>query len=213
MDTGWLRRGNPEHPRTPIDCPRHSLLTWLAEKWLKWRGWRFIGDMPDLDKMILVGAPHTSNWDFVLYLAAIRHWRISPCYVGKHTLFRWPFGYFFRRFGGIPVDRTRPGGIVEQVVAEFERSNRMILVMAPEGTRKAAPYWKSGFLNIAEAAGVPIVPVYIQFPRKEVVLGSPLWFKDDERAFMDRLRVFFEPGKGKNGEGNGPVRLKEERSI
>jgi 1-acyl-sn-glycerol-3-phosphate acyltransferase len=188
-------------------------MTRLAEKWLKWRGWRFVGDMPDLDKMIIIGAPHTSNWDFVVYLAAIRHWRFSPRFVGKHTLFRWPFGYFFRRFGGIPVDRTRPGGMVGQVAEEFEKRERMILVMAPEGTRKAAPHWKSGFIRIAAAAGVPILPAYIHFPRKEVVLGSPIAFEGDEKALMERLRRFYEAGEGKDGEGKGPVRLEKERSV
>ncbi len=188
-------------------------MTWLAEKFLKWRGWRFIGDIPDLEKMILIGAPHTSNWDFIAYLAAIRHWRISPRFIGKHTLFRWPFGYFFRRFGGIPVDRTKPGGMVGQVTEEFEKLERMILVMAPEGTRKVAPYWKSGFVRIAADAGVPLVPVYIHFPRKEVVLGSPIHFDGDEKVLMDELRIFFEAGEGKEGQGKGPVRLKEERSI
>jgi 1-acyl-sn-glycerol-3-phosphate acyltransferase len=188
-------------------------MTWLAEKLLKWRGWRFVGALPDLDKIIIIGAPHTSNWDFIVYLAAISHWRMSPRYVGKHTLFRWPFGYFFRRFGGIPVDRTRPGGMVGQVAEEFDKSERMILVMAPEGTRQAAPHWKSGFLRIAAAAEVPIVPAYIHFPNKEVVLGSPIAFDGDEKAMMDRLRQIYTAGEGKDGEGKGPVRLKEERSV
>jgi 1-acyl-sn-glycerol-3-phosphate acyltransferase len=188
-------------------------MTWLAEKWLKLRGWQFLGLMPDLDKMILIGAPHTSNWDFIVYLAAIRHWKISPRFVGKHSLFRWPFGYFFRNFGGIPVDRDRPGGMVGQVAEEFERSDRMILVVAPEGTRKAAPYWKSGFARIAAEARVPIVPVYIDYPTKKVVVGEPILYAGDEKALMDRLRVFFEPGVGKAGRGKGPIRLKEERSV
>ena len=188
-------------------------MTRLAEKWLKWRGWRFVGDLPDLDKMIIIGAPHTSNWDFIVYLAAISHWRMSPRYVGKHTLFRWPFGYFFRKFGGIPVDRTRPGGMVGQVVEEFEKSQRMILVMAPEGTRKAAPHWKSGFLRIAAEANVPIVPAYIHFPSKEVVLGSPIVFDGDEKKMMHQLRRIYAVGEGKDGQGKGPVRLKEERSV
>ena len=188
-------------------------MTRLADKWLKWRGWHFVGEMPDLDKMILIGAPHTSNWDFVAYLAAIRHWRFSPRFVGKHTLFRWPFGYFFRRFGGIPVDRTRPGGMVGQVVEEFEKRERMILVMAPEGTRKAAPHWKSGFIRIAAEAGVPILPVYIHFPRKEVVLGSPISFEGDQKALMETLRRFYQAGEGKDGEGKGPVRLEKESSV
>ena len=188
-------------------------MTWIAEKVLEWRGWRFVGEMPDLDKMILIGAPHTSNWDFIVYLAAISHWRISPRYIGKHTLFRWPFGFFFRRFGGIPVDRDRTGGLVGQVTEEFQKSERMILVMAPEGTRKAAPNWKSGFVKIAADARVPLVPVYIHFPRKQVVLGSAIAFDGDEKALMDELRVFFAAGEGKDGEGKGPVRLNEERSV
>ena len=188
-------------------------MTWLAERWLKWRGWRFIGEMPPLDEFIIIGAPHSTNWDFVVFLGAIRHWRISPRFVGKHTLFRWPFGYFFRRLGGIPVDRDRPGGMVAQVADEFDRSERMILVMAPEGTRRAAPYWKSGFARIAAAAGVPIVPACVDFPGKRVVVSAPVRHDGDEKTLMDRLRPFFEAGAGKGGEGKGPVRLREESSV
>jgi len=192
---------------------RDPPMKWLAEQWLKRRGWRFVGEMPDLDKMILIGAPHTSNWDFIIYLAAIRHWRISPRYIGKHTLFRWPFGYFFRRFGGIPVDRSKARGLVGQVSDEFERAERMILVMAPEGTRKAAPHWKSGFVKIAKETKAPIVPVYINYPRRQVVVGAPIPFNGDETELMDRLRVFYAPGMGRHREGMGPVRLKMETSI
>ena len=188
-------------------------MTWLAEKLLKWRGWRFVGLLPDLDKMIIIGAPHTSNWDFFLFLAACRHWRFSPRFVGKHTLFRWPLGYFFRALGGIPVDRSRPGGIILQVAEEFERSDKIVLVMAPEGTRKSAPFWKSGFVRIAAEANVPIVPAYVDFPARRVVLGDPVEVDDGEKALMDRLRAFYEPGVGKGGKGKGPVRLKEERSV
>jgi 1-acyl-sn-glycerol-3-phosphate acyltransferase len=169
--------------------------------------------MPELDKFVIIGAPHTSNWDFVLFLGAISHWKISPRFVGKHTLFRWPFGHFFRMLGGIPVDRDRPGGIVRQVADEFEHSEQMILVVAPEGTRKPAPYWKSGFARIAAAARVPIVPVLVDFPRRRLVVGEPVAHLGDEKALMDRLRPFFEAGVGKDGRGKGPVRLKEELST
>ena len=188
-------------------------MTWLAERWLKWRGWRFVGEMPDLDKMIIIGAPHSSNWDFIIFLAAVRHWRITPRFVGKHTLFRWPFGYFFRRFGGIPVDRSKPGGMVTQVAEEFDRSERLTLVMTPEGTRKAVPYWKSGFVRLAKETGAPIVPVRVDFPGRELVLGDPIEFDGNERELMGRLRAFFADGVGKDGRGMGPVRLKEERSV
>jgi 1-acyl-sn-glycerol-3-phosphate acyltransferase len=103
--------------------------------------------------------------------------------------------------------------MVGQVADEFERSEKMILVVAPEGTRKAAPYWKSGFARIAAAARVPIVPIYVDFPGKRLVLGEPIAYDGDERALMDRLRTFFEAGSGKDGKGKGPVRLKEEGSV
>lgn len=188
-------------------------MTWIVERWLTWRGWRFIGELPDLDHMVIIGAPHTSNWDFFLYLGAVRHWRMSPHFVGKHTLFRWPFGWFFRALGGIPVDRSRPGGMVGQVAEQFARSERFILVMAPEGTRKEAPYWKSGFVRIAEASGAPIVPARVDMPAKTVTMGEPITFDGDEKTLMDRLREFYVPARGKNDRGKGPVRLKEERSV
>jgi 1-acyl-sn-glycerol-3-phosphate acyltransferase len=188
-------------------------MTWLAEKLLSSRGWRFVGEMPTLAKMVIVGAPHTTNWDFVLFLGAIRHWDITPRFIGKHTLFRWPFGYFFRRFGGIPVDRDKAGGIVGQVTAEFDRSEKMILVVAPEGTRKAAPYWKSGFVKIAAEAGVPVLPARVDYPDKEIVLGTPVHFDGDEAALMDQLRLFFAEGVGKHPDGKGPVRLQSESSV
>ncbi|MFZ0625626.1 MAG: 1-acyl-sn-glycerol-3-phosphate acyltransferase [Acidimicrobiia bacterium] len=185
-------------------------MTWLAERWLLWRGWRFIGVVPDLPKMLIVGGPHTSNWDFVVFLAAIRHWHISPSYIGKHTLFRRPFGWFFKRLGGIPVDRRRPGGLVAQVAEAFDASDRMILVISPEGTRKAVPYWKSGFVKIAERTGAPIVPAYISYENKEVALGPPISFDGDEKKLMDEMRPFLLRGGGRNPEGEGPVRLKSE---
>lgn len=185
-------------------------MTRLAEWLLKTWGWQFVGEVPPIDKMIIIGAPHSSNWDFVVFLAAISHWGISPRYVGKHTLFRWPFGYFFRKFGGIPVDRSRPGGMVAQVVREFEESDHMILVMAPEGTRRAAPYWKSGFVRVAAAAGVPMVPACLDFPARRVRLGEPIVFTGDENALMEQLRAFYAAGRGKGGQGMGPVRLSEE---
>jgi 1-acyl-sn-glycerol-3-phosphate acyltransferase len=185
-------------------------VTWLAERYLTWRGWRFLGRFPDIPKMIVIGAPHTSNWDFVLFLGAVRHWRIRPKFIGKHTLFRAPFGGLFRRWGGIPVDRTKTGGLVGQVASSFEAADELILVISPEGTRHAAEHWKSGFVQIAAATGAPLVPVYVDYRDKEVVIGEPVEFEGDERELMDRLRLFYANGVGKHTAGQGPVRLNEE---
>lgn len=185
-------------------------MKWLAEKYLKLRGWKFIGALPDEKKFIIVGAPHTTNWDFVIYLAAISHWRFKPRYLGKHSLFEGPFGRLFRRWGGIPVDRRRPGGLIGQVGAEFAANDRLVLVIAPEGTRNAAPAWKSGFLTIASAVSAPIVPASVDFGRKEVTLGEPIVHDTDVDATMSALRSFYTGAVGRHPEGMGPIRVKEE---
>jgi 1-acyl-sn-glycerol-3-phosphate acyltransferase len=174
---------------------------------LKVRGWDFAGVVPDVPKFIVVGAPHTSNWDFIAYLAAISHWDIRPRYLGKHTLFEGPFGWLFRRWGGSPVDRRQPGGLIKQVSAEFDKAEQIVLVIAPEGTRKAAPAWKSGFLAIAEAVGAPIVPASVDYVGKVITLGPPIQHQGNVGVTMDRLRSFFAPARGRNPEGMGPVRV------
>lgn len=163
-----------------------------------------------MSKMIVVGAPHTTNWDFILFLGALGAYRFKARYIGKHTLFRRPFGWFFTAFGGIPVDRAHPGGMVRQVAEVFSQADEMILVMAPEGTRKAAPYWKSGFLNIARDAGVPVVLAAVDFPSKTVTLGPTIDFDGDHQAFMDQARRFYDGRNGLKPEGMGQVRVREE---
>lgn len=185
-------------------------MTWLAEKLLKLRGWEFTGEVPELPKLIIIGAPHTTNWDFILYLGALRHYRIKASFIGKHTLFRQPFGWFFRRLGGIPVDRSKPRGLVQQVVDAIEQSDRMILVMAPEGTRKAAPFWKSGFLQIAAQAQVPILLAYVDYPNRRAGMGPLLPFDVDTSGFMDEARSFYSDKQGLHPEGKGPIKLREE---
>lgn len=184
-------------------------MTWLAHKVLRARGWRFEGSIPDLPKMIVLGAPHTSNWDFIVFLAAVHAYRIKVKYMGKEGLFRWPFGYFFRALGGIPVSQGKPGGVVGQVVRAFGEYDRMILVIAPEGTRSAAPKWRSGFLHIAREAGVPVVPVSIDAPAR-VVEAGPALDVSNVADFMDEVRAFYAGKAGLRPEGMGPIRVAEE---
>lgn len=170
-------------------------------------GWTFSGEIPPLPKMVVVGAPHTSNWDFLLFLAALHAYRVRVRFLGKHTLFRWPLGYVFRGVGGIPVDRSRPGGIVGQVMDAFAASDRMILVIAPEGTRSTAPRWKTGFLEIAERAEVPVVPAGIDAGTKTITIGPTLEVGPDRSRLMDRLRSFYQGMTGVRPHHQGPVRL------
>ncbi|HEY5891416.1 MAG TPA: 1-acyl-sn-glycerol-3-phosphate acyltransferase [Acidimicrobiia bacterium] len=188
-------------------------MKWVAASYLKLRGWKFIGELPSDAKFIVIGAPHTSNWDFVIYLAAVAHWDFKPRYLAKHTLFEGPFGWLFRRWGGISVDRRQPGGLIGQVSAEFDAADQLVLAIAPEGTREAVPYWKSGFLTIANEVGAPILPVKVDYVRKQITLGLPIAHRGDIDDTMAQLRVFYQGASGKNAVGMGPVRVKEESAA
>ncbi|MCI0544519.1 MAG: 1-acyl-sn-glycerol-3-phosphate acyltransferase [Actinobacteria bacterium] len=185
-------------------------MKWLSYTLARLLGWRFLGVLPPVPKMVVVGAPHTSNWDFVLFLAALHAYRIRARFLGKHTLFRRPFGLVFRAWGGIPVDRSRPGGVVRQVADVFERCDELILVIAPEGTRAATPFWKSGFLKIAEAAGVPIVFASIDALARAVTLSEAVTHEGDPAEVMEAARAFYAGKMGVRPEGGGPIRVEEE---
>lgn len=185
-------------------------MRWLSYRIFTALGWRVEGDLPDVTKMVIVAGPHTSNVDFFLFLATIYHLGISVRFLAKHSLFRWPFGWMFRKVGGIPVDRSSPGGIVGQVTEAFDAEERMTLVITPEGTRKAAPNWKSGFIEIAEGAKVPVVFAGVDAANKRIHISSAEYVGSDRHEFMDRVRAFYADKDGLRPEGKGPIRLRSE---
>ena len=172
--------------------------------------WRLVGDVPEPRRFVIFGGPHTSNWDFPLAMLAVRGFGIKVSFIGKHTLFRRPFGFFFRWLGGIPVDRSKPGGLVGASAAAFGRGGPLLLVIAPEGTRNRADGWRSGFYHIARAAGVPLLPAAIDAKRREVRLGAPIEATSDVAADMDRIRSYFDGVRGVRPDRQGPIRLREE---
>ena len=174
------------------------------------RGWEFTGRVPDFPKLIALGVPHTSNWDFVVFLAILHHFKIKMSFIGKHTLFRWPFGFLFRRWGGIPVDRSKPRGLVSQVVEAINDAPTMMLAVAPEATRQPAPYWKAGFIRIAQEAGVPVVLSYVDYSTKTTGFGPTIEDLSDTAAMMDEARSFYANKEGRYPDQKGPVRLRNE---
>jgi 1-acyl-sn-glycerol-3-phosphate acyltransferase len=132
-----------------------DLLRLLALLLMRLTGWRVEGRLPDLPKFVLVGAPHTSNWDFLLFLGAVFVLRADVRFMGKAELFRSPLGWFFRYCGGYPVDRKKPTGLVEQMVEAINQADTFILTITPEGTRGYVTDWKRGFYHIATGAGIP----------------------------------------------------------
>ena len=141
----------------------------------RWKGWTIEGSLPkNLKKYVIAGAPHTSNWDFVFFAGATKEEAIQPNFMGKHTLFEGVMKNFMLDMGGIPVDRTKRGGTIEQMKAEFARRKELALVIAAEGSRTSDGKWKSGFYNIANAAAVPIVPAYADNEKMIIGFGEPL---------------------------------------
>ncbi|WP_299196244.1 lysophospholipid acyltransferase family protein [uncultured Erythrobacter sp.] len=141
----------------------------------KWKGWKIEGSLPsNLRKYVIAGAPHTSNWDFVFFAGATHAEKVQPNFMGKHTLFQGIMKNFMLDMGGISVDRTKRTNVVEQMQVEFEARNELALVIATEGTRSSDGKWKSGFYNIAQAAGVPIVPACADNDRMVISFGEPL---------------------------------------
>ncbi len=178
-------------------------------------GWRVTGSYPTPPRFVIVVAPHTSNWDFVLGL--LTGWgtgllRDFPHgFLMKASLDHWPFGPAMRRLGGIPVARTRPEHAVERAAAAFARHGRYLLALAPEGTRKPTSHWRSGFWHIARRAGVPVVPVALDYGGKEVRFGEAVALTDDPEQDMARLRRFYAGTKGHTDEYAAPVELAPDR--
>jgi 1-acyl-sn-glycerol-3-phosphate acyltransferase len=176
-----------------------SLLSSLV---LKIWGWKITGKYPfDLAKVVICVAPHTSTWDFPLGVLVNSSHKCRANYVGKHTLFKPPFGGFFRWLGGIPVDRSIKGNFVSATVEAFNREKRMHLVIAPEGTRKKVDKLKTGFYHIARMANVPICMCVFNADTKEVFFDPKLFYPtQDEQADMAFIWNYFKGVKGFNPE-------------
>ena len=154
-------------------------------------GWRIEGSFPELPKCVTIGAPHTSNWDFFFGICAVFALGLRFDWIGKHTLFRPPFGAFMRSLGGTPLNRQKTEGAVEQIVAIMNSHESYILCLAPEGTRSRVRRWKTGFYNIALQAGVPIVPAYIDYRRKVVGFGPAFEPTGDVEREVAEIQAFY----------------------
>lgn len=161
-------------------------------------GWRVEGKLPDLPKFVLIGAPHTSNFDFLLFLGVIFSLRANVKFMGKAELFRPPYGWFFYYCGGIPVDRKKSTGLVEQMVKACNDSDKFILTIAPEGTRHQVAEWKRGFYHIAKSAGIPIVLAVVDGKHKKVRIGHVFHPTDDAEADMKAIQGYFSGVIGVN---------------
>lgn len=181
-----------------------TVLSWLATRILALFGWRVDGHFPNISKAVIVGAYHTSNWDGVLLiLTAIAKGR-RVHWLGKHTLFRGPAGPFVRLLGGIPIDRSRSSGVVDQAIDAFKRRDELLLTLAPEGTRRKVARWKRGFYYIALGAGVPIILGGPDYATKRIVIGPSIEPSGDIEADMMAVREFYKTMTPRFPENAGP---------
>jgi 1-acyl-sn-glycerol-3-phosphate acyltransferase len=190
------------------EIPRwgNSFSRWVGITVLRLFGWKLDVVLPNQPKMVVIAAPHTSNWDFVFGLAAILALQIRLHWFGKHTIFREPFRGLLIKLGGIPIDRTASVGVVEQTTQQFQQKAQLLIGLAPEGTRSLAPKWKSGFYQIANAAQVPILVAYLDYKRKVIGLGPLIQPSDDYAADLKKIQDFYRsvtPRKPENFSAQG----------
>jgi 1-acyl-sn-glycerol-3-phosphate acyltransferase len=166
----------------------------VAVAFMRATGWKFSGEsFPALPRFVLIVAPHTSNWDFLVGLQAMYALGIRGTFLAKDTLFRFPMGILMRWLGGVPVDRSSSSDVVTQTAEVIQRSERIIAVLAPEGTRKAMSRWRTGFYWIAHKAGVPIVPVAFDYSTREVRVFPPFTTTGDVDRDLPQLTALYGP--------------------
>jgi 1-acyl-sn-glycerol-3-phosphate acyltransferase len=147
-------------------------------------GWRVAGPPPDVPKAVIIGGPHTSNWDGVFTLAAMVVLHLDARVMIKDSAFRGPLGWLLRWLGAMPIDRNSAKDVVQQTVDQFVGNDRMVIIVAPEGTRDGASQWKSGFWRIAKAASVPIIVATADYRKKEIAFPALVMPGDDMAADM-----------------------------
>ncbi|QSX79045.1 lysophospholipid acyltransferase family protein [Agrilutibacter solisilvae] len=179
----------------PPSAPRvrgNRLARWLGLAVLRLGGWRMEGRFPDIPKLVLIGAPHSSNWDGIWGFAAKVALGLDIKILGKDSLFKVPLmGALLKRMGVIPVDRSAAHGVVEQSAQMIRRADRFWYGLAPEGTRKPVERWKTGFWKIARAAEVPVLPAYFHYGRKVIGIGPPFELGEDMAQDMARIREWY----------------------
>ena len=183
---------------------------WSCESLLKISGWTLDRTNPPVTNCVVIAAPHTSNWDFILMLLFAGAFGLKVSWMGKSNLFIKPFGYFLRLIGGISINRRKKNQIVDHMISLFRQRENFLLVVPVEGTRARVNFWKSGFYHIAKGANVPILPTFLDYSNKRGGFGVPIITTNNLLSDMQKIRDFYAPFKGKFRSNSGPVKLQEE---
>jgi 1-acyl-sn-glycerol-3-phosphate acyltransferase len=182
------------------------MLKSTARALLKLLGWTLIEPPDRPARAVLVGYPHTSNWDGVYALIIKLALGLDAHWVGKDALFRWPLGGLFRRLGGIPIDRSARNGFVADMAAQFASRPEFLLVIAPEGTRSLTQGWKSGFYRIALAAQVPVALAFVDYPRRQAGILAYVSMTGDPATDIAAIAAHYAGRHGKHPALASPIR-------
>lgn len=190
---------SPDSARpAPFRGPFSEIVHWISGAFLKLGGWTIEGDWPAFEKVVLVAAPHTSNWDGINMLAAAGYYRVRLRWMGKQSLTRGPFGWFIKALGCVPIDRSKSNDIVSAMAEAFAREERMVLAIPPEGTRNAVREWKSGFYHIAVAANVPLVLSVLDYGTRKVKLAAVVFPSGDYESDLSLIQAHYADAQGKH---------------
>jgi 1-acyl-sn-glycerol-3-phosphate acyltransferase len=165
----------------------------LFSLYFRLKGWKIEGGIPkDFKKCVLLAAPHTSNWDFIFGLGALRLFGVDVKYLAKKELFKFPFESIFKSLGGIPVDRTKSNSMVNAMIELIKQRDELVVLIPPEGTRKRVQRWKSGFYNVAMGAQVPIALGYLDYKRKVAGIGPAFMPSGDKEKDFEYITGFYK---------------------
>jgi len=163
-------------------------------------GWKLVGQLPKLNKYVIIIAPHTSNWDFFIFILVKMHYRLDVVFIGKHTIFIGPIGWVLRKLGGLPVNRNSSHKVVDQIVDEFKLRQQMVFGLSPEGTRSYLDHWKSGFYHIAIKAKVPVQTAFLDIDTRTLGWGPLFHLSGDKEKDLDLIAEFYTNKKGIKSE-------------
>jgi len=189
-------------PRVPKGG--NAITRGLGRVILRLMGWRVTGMLPDEPRLIVIAAPHTSNWDWAIAMAALLALGLRINYMIKDSVFWWPLSVLLHATGGLATNREAPAGLVEDLAARVLHTAEIILVITPEGTRARVEHWKTGFLRIAELAHLPVVQVSWDYPSRTITLGPVAELSGDHEADIARIRAYYRRFTGRNPENQSP---------
>lgn len=185
---------NPLKITIPPSAPRAGsrFFSWIGRQGLRLLGWEIHGEFIDENKLIVVVAPHRSNWDWIIGVCGLWAMQLKFSYLIKDSVMIWPLSAVIRKTGGIPIDRSSPDGVIEQVAQAFNDRDKLYFAITPEGTRKEVKRWKSGFLRIAYSADLPVLPAFIDYDQKQIYISEPFELEGEIEPDIKQVQSFFQ---------------------